>query len=44
MADRDGASPSATQLVLDANVDLTYETETVSYESNQTVTVREGPR
>jgi len=43
--DRDGSSsPYVVYFVREANLDLTYETGTVSYESNQTVTVREGPR
>ncbi|WP_135819974.1 DUF7261 family protein [Halostella litorea] len=42
--DRDGSSsPYATLLVKEANLDLTFETGTVTYEGNRTVTVREGP-
>ncbi|WP_162991575.1 DUF7261 family protein [Halostella salina] len=40
---RDGSSsPYAVYYVHEANLDLTYESGGVSYESNQTVTVREG--
>ena len=36
--------PYANNVVLEAGVDLYFESRTVTYESNQTVTVREGPQ
>ncbi|PSQ27080.1 hypothetical protein BRD03_08250 [Halobacteriales archaeon QS_9_68_17] len=41
---RNGDDPYANVIILKAGVDLTFESRTVTYESNQTVTVREGPQ
>ena len=41
---RNGADPYANHVILEAGVDLYFESRTVTYESNQTVTIREGPQ
>jgi hypothetical protein len=41
---RNGEDPYANVIVLKAGVDLYFESRTVTYESNQTVTVRGGPQ
>lgn len=41
---RNGEDPYANEILLKAGVDLYFESRTVTYESNQTVTVREGPQ
>ncbi|WP_323192318.1 hypothetical protein [Halostella sp. PRR32] len=43
--DRDGpATPYANRVLLEAGVDLYYQSRTVTYVSNQTITVREVPK
>ncbi|NHN49588.1 hypothetical protein G9464_18625 [Halostella sp. JP-L12] len=41
---RNGDDPYANVILLEAGVDLDFESRSVTYESNQTVTVREGPQ